>query len=172
MCWLALAQIGAVSVPLNEHYRLQEVPNSSFRNVISIALSLSRLPSYLSVNKEDLPTLYHYFSLGRMSGSGHFSLQQVVFDGGRLDESCEILPEDTAVIPFTSGTTQYPKGVIYTHCNVVYGGIIHMRQIGMCPGDRFLSILCALPYGFFEMAAMSVIVARCYTDHGRALQRT
>ena len=24
MCWLALAQIGAVSVPLNEHYRLQE----------------------------------------------------------------------------------------------------------------------------------------------------
>ena len=57
------------------------------------------------------------------------------FDGSRLDESCEILPEDTAVILFTSGTTQYPKGVIYTHCNVVYGGIIHMQQIGMCPGE-------------------------------------
>ena len=24
LCWLALAQIGAVSVPLNEHYRLEE----------------------------------------------------------------------------------------------------------------------------------------------------
>ena len=44
MCWLALAQIGAVSVPLNEHYRLQEKQIRPSVNVISIALSLSRLP--------------------------------------------------------------------------------------------------------------------------------
>ena len=160
MCWLALAQIGAVSVPLNEHYRLQE---SKFVlqkcDIHRIIVEPSSLPIYQS-NKEDLLLSTIILAWGECPDPDILSLSaSSFFDGSRLDESCEILPEDTAVILFTSGTTQYPKGVIYTHCNVVYGGIIHMQQIGMCPGDRFLSCMPCYHMDFKEMSAMSVIVA-------------
>lgn len=79
MCWLALAQIGAVSVPLNEHYRLQE---SKFVlqkcDIHRIIVEPSSLPIYQS-NKEDLLLSTIILAWGRMSGSGHSLFQQVVF---------------------------------------------------------------------------------------------
>ena len=111
MCWLALAQIGAVSVPLNEHYRLQE---SKFVlqkcDIHRIIVEPSSLPIYQS-NKEDLLLSTIILAWGECPDPDILSLSaSSFFDGSRLDESCEILPEDTAVILFTSGTTQYPKG--------------------------------------------------------------
>ena len=54
MCWLALAQIGAISVPLNEHYCLQE---SQFVlekcDIHRIIVEPSSLPMYQS-NKQEL----------------------------------------------------------------------------------------------------------------------
>ena len=103
------------------HYAKPVMENDAVRMGMRLAAELGVvLP--ISFYERDVNNLYN-------------SIACIDADGSRLDESCEILPEDTAVILFTSGTTQYPKGVIYTHCNVVYGGIIHMQQIGMCPGD-------------------------------------
>src|SRR3712207_8748890 len=55
-----------------------------------------------------------------------------------LLENRYIDPQDTAVILFTSGTTENPKGAIYTNYNVVYGGIFHATQMGMRHGNKFL----------------------------------
>lgn len=160
MCWLALSQIGAVSVPLNEHYCLQE---SEFVlkkcDIHRIIVEPSSLFMYQS-NRKELQLTTIILAWGECPSKDILPLSASnSFTDNELEVSYEALPEETAVILFTSGTTKHPKGVIYTHCNVVYGGILHMQQIGMCPGDRFLSCMPCYHMDFQEMAAMSVIVA-------------
>lgn len=173
MCWLALAQIGAVSVPLNEHYRLQE---SKFVlqkcDIHRIIVEPSSLPIYQS-NKEDLLLSTIILAWGECPDPDILSLSaSSFFDGSRLDESCEILPEDTAVILFTSGTTQYPKGVIYTHCNVSIWWYYPYAADWHVPRRPFSFVYAMLPYGFSGNGCYVRHCCRRYTDHGRALQRT
>ena len=158
ICWLALAQIGAVSVPLNEHYQYGE--SSYIIDKCDIKYMITeprRLQMYLDHFEElnfktliltdgecDDPRILHL-------KSGMESQPDV------LKEEISVSTMDTAVILFTSGTTKKPKGAIYTHCNVVYGGLFHAALIGMNIGDRFLTVMPCYHMDFQEMAAMPVI---------------
>lgn len=154
MCWLALAQIGAVSVPLNEHYQQPEIryvlEKCGIRRVVTEA---STLPLYL-----DVPMAGQLITVDGDEPEGVLSLTKGM-DRQPL-ELWEVRPvgtDELAVILFTSGTTRHPKGAMYTHCNVVYGGLIHAAQMGMDHGDRFLSSMPCYHMDFQEMAAMPVI---------------
>ncbi len=158
ICWLALAQIGAVSVPLNEHYRLEEstyiLGKCDIHRIITesrtlgmytenrAALALETIIA-TDVSAPDRDTLSLYDSIRTMPDV--------------LTEERPVTTDDMAVILFTSGTTRHPKGAIYTHCNVVYGGLLHVAQMGMSEGDRFLSSMPCYHMDFQEMAAMPVI---------------
>jgi len=158
VCWLALAQIGAVSVPLNEHYRQAEslyvLDKCGIRRLITEELTLplyldpsvrGRLTDLISIQRQGLP-------------QGVLSLWEgMARQSNVLREDRPVRTEDLAVILFTSGTTQHPKGAMYTHCNVIYGGLIHIAQMGMEHGDRFLSSMPCYHMDFQEMAAMPVI---------------
>lgn len=157
VCWLALAQIGAVSVPLNEHYRQPEIlyvlEKCGIRRVITEPCAL---PLYL---EPPLRTLVDQLITVVGEGTGGvLSLEEGM--ARQPHELREVRPVDTdelAVILFTSGTTRHPKGAMYTHCNVVYGGLIHVGQMGMDHGDRFLTSMPCYHMDFQEMAAMPVI---------------
>jgi len=60
-----------------------------------------------------------------------------------------ISPEDTAMIAFTSGSTQQPRAVMLTHRNLVANihGLIAVQQVG--EEDNFLSLLP--PHHLFEL---------------------
>ena len=64
--------------------------------------------------------------------------------------------EDTAVIPFSSGTTGHPKGVMLTHYNLVSCGSI-MRAQGFLSFDETTIILAFLP--FFHSYGMVAIMS-------------
>lgn len=59
-------------------------------------------------------------------------------DSGQL---AAVSPDDTALIAFTSGSTQNPKAVVLTHGNIVANihGLIAVQQVGI--NDTFLSLL-------------------------------
>lgn len=158
VCWLALAQIGAVTVPLNEHYKLAEcnyvLQKCGIRHVIAEPRSVAifaenqrrlKLDSILLTEPVEawpnLPCL--------VEGMGAQPTQ--------LKETRRVSSQDMAVILFTSGTTCHPKGAIYTHHNVVYGGLLHAAQVGMCEGDRFLTSMPCYHMDFQEMAIMPVL---------------
>lgn len=157
ICWLALAQIGAVSVPLNEHYRQPEIryvlEKCGIRRVITEPCAL---PLYLEPPLRPLVD-----QLIAVEGGGDGGVLSLEAGMARQPvELREVRPVDTdelAVILFTSGTTRHPKGAMYTHCNVVYGGLIHVGQMGMDHGDRFLTSMPCYHMDFQEMAAMPVI---------------
>ncbi len=50
-------------------------------------------------------------------------------------------PDAQASIMFTTGTTSRPKGVVWTHANVLWGGRVNALQQGMQPDDITLIFL-------------------------------
>ncbi len=159
VCWLALAQIGAVSVPLNEHYQKPEVQYILQKCGIRRAVVESRtLPLYLEPPLRSLVDRPVCIGDQCALPEGVVSLEEgMARQGARLREIRPVESGELAAVLFTSGTTRHPKGAMYTHCNVVYGGLIHVMQMGMEHGDRFLSSMPCYHMDFQEMAAMPAI---------------
>lgn len=61
---------------------------------------------------------------------------------GKPDYTNPPLPDDTASLMYTSGTTGKPKGVMLGHKGIVYGAGIKTGHIPIQPGEK---ILCVLP---------------------------
>lgn len=158
ICWLALAQIGAISVPINEHCQFTEcnyiIGTCGIKHVITESCTLDiytdnfekfSLDSIMLIKGDcNIPYVHHLD-------------QEISSQPDILKKDVNVSTEDTAVILFTSGTTRNPKGVIYTHCNVIYGGLFHASQIGMYIGDRFLTSMPCYHMDFQEMAAAPVL---------------
>ena len=158
ICWLALAQIGAVAVPMNEHYQLHEsryiIDKCGITHLIAEPCNLK---SYLE-HFDDLHLEKLILVDGECDDPRVSNLKpEMAMQPDTLKREISVSAEDDAVILFTSGTTQYPKGAIYTHCNVIYGGLFHASQIGMITGDRFLTAMPCYHMDFQEMAATPVI---------------
>lgn len=158
ICWLALAQIGAVSVPMNEHYPL---PESSYviQKVAARVLVVEprNLEMYLDT-WQSLGIQHLVLAFGETDAPGVLSLAEgMARQPDTLKELRPLTNDEMAVILFTSGTTRHPKGAIYTHANVVYGGLIHVAQVCMQEGDRFLSSMPCYHMDFQEMAVMPCI---------------
>ena len=156
VCWLALAQIGAVSVPLNEHYQREESFYILRRCAVRRLITEERNRAVYEC--DDACGLLDTRILADAQAPGWLSLAAGT-DGQpeTLRENRPVAADEMAVILFTSGTTQHPKGAVYTHANVVYGGLLHAQQICMTEGDRFLTSMPCYHMDFQEMAAMPVI---------------
>lgn len=159
VCWLALAQIGAVTVPLNEHYKLHESSYVIHKCGIKRVIAESRSIDLYTGNRRELGL--DMIFLTESASSPREDVVCISNEMARYPDTLSVIrsaaPEDMAVILFTSGTTCHPKGAVYTHCNVIYGGLIHASQVAMSEGDRFLSAMPCYHMDFQEMAAMPVI---------------
>jgi long-subunit acyl-CoA synthetase (AMP-forming) len=53
--------------------------------------------------------------------------------------------DDTIAIPFTSGTTSRPKGVVYTHRGAYLAALANIVESGLNPPDARCKYLWTLP---------------------------
>lgn len=156
-CWLAIAQIGAVSVPMNEYYQLRECLYIIKKcNIKYIITEKQKADLYIeNINKFGLKKI---IVTGNIKGDHLYSLTSLMpIQPYKLKYSPKVLSDDMAVLLFTSGTTKDPKAAIYTHACVIYGGIFHAAQIGINEGDRFLTSMPCYHMDFQEMAVVPVL---------------
>lgn len=134
---MACAALGAVFVPLNTHYRRDDL---AFALLQSDARALICSKSY-----RGNPYLEHVTALrGSLPLLQHVLTLEDDFD--RLVQAPPLAsgadgPSATAALLYTSGTTGFPKGALLTHRAMMMDARGAAQRLGVSPGDRWTSII-------------------------------
>ena len=147
---LAIARLGAVTTTANPLYTADELTpqlqNSgarflfTFPGVAQVAMAAAQQAGVERV-----------YSFGEVEGATPFA--ELVANAG-MPPDVSIDPNDIAVLPYSSGTTGLPKGVMLTHRNLVANilqldGTDHYR-------DGADTLICFLP--FFHIYGLTVLM--------------
>ncbi|QAY72851.1 4-coumarate--CoA ligase family protein [Agromyces protaetiae] len=91
---------------------------------------------------------------------GHPSLAQLLGEGNPAPDVSFDPATHLAVLPYSSGTTGLPKGVMLTHRNLVANVTQSRAVIGLAEGDRVLAVL-----PFFHIYGMTVLLNFALRQH-------
>lgn len=153
----ALARIGAIMVPVNPEFGLNEAKYVlTHAGVSAVACSLSTLDICKDACKEIQPTPWFMLVDGDTHGIPNlFDLLTSAPSGPPLPA---MSADDTCVIIYSSGTTGFPKGVMHSQRSFVLSGERQVERIHLQPDDRYL---CVLP--MFHINALFYSVAGSVT---------
>ncbi len=152
-CLFAAAKIGAAIVPLSPAYTATEC-----------AQLIHQCGAKLLVTEVELLATANLCN-------GHFDRLVVGSSGPDSYElACNVMsaqltaqavPQalDLAEVMFTSGTTAAPKGVMFTHANMVFSGHYVNWELSMTPQDRFLTSMAVTHVNFQLSALLPVLTA-------------
>ena len=135
---MACAALGAVFVPLNTHYRRDDLAyalKQSDSRVLLCSTSYRGNPYLENVKslRPQLPLLDHVFTLE--------DDYPALVANGHAARPVEPDPDAVAALLYTSGTTGFPKGALLSHraMMMVAGGTA--ERLGLRAGDRWTSII-------------------------------
>ena len=137
---------GATVTTLNPLYREREVEHQLHDAGAKIVFTLSQLLPVVNEAKAHLPKLEHVFELENaweMASAAKGAPDAVTIDP----------LNDTAVLPYSSGTTGLPKGVMLTHQNLT-ANVRQTMALGMT--DESAIVLDFLP--FYHIYGMMVLL--------------
>ncbi len=155
---MACAAMGAVFVPLNTHYRKDDL---AFALTQSDARALICSTSYRSnpylenvtALRGDLPLLRHVFTL---------DVDYPVLVSERHGFTAEpAVPGSVAALLYTSGTTGFPKGALLSHRAMMTDARETAVRLGFAKGDRWTSII-----PLFHCAGCIMNVLGCLQNGG------
>jgi len=174
----AVAQIGAVLVPINTRLRtadLQYVLQQSDTATLIIkdhsgpvdylAMVGEVCPEILrqdpqALSCESFPELQRVVVLGDNQCRGTWNWDQVLSGPARVPQKMleerrsAVDPDDTVLLMYTSGTTGFPKGVLHNH-NILGITTDSINRMGMTPNDVVLMYLPLFhAFGLYEGALM------------------
>jgi fatty-acyl-CoA synthase len=169
----AVMKVGAVLVPVNTRLRSSDVAyilgHSEARTVLIVARSGPI--DYLAMVQEltrTLPRLQRLVVLGGDHEAQSPTVRTVPWstmltDASQVspaqlqERSAAVDPDDLAFMPYTSGTTGFPKGVMHGHA-IVRNVIDRANRMGITPADTILMYLPLFHlFGFSEGALMSMV---------------
>lgn len=156
LSFYGILKAGGVVVPVSTHYGEREVRHQlDTTGAVGIISTSDRYTEAPGI-RTGATTLRFAVSEGEGTGhlSGGIAFPSLLEGHGRLDRSKGIDPAKAlAVLPFSSGTTGLPKGVMLTHDNLLANlhQVVQAHAIG--PGDCLLN---QLP--FFHIYGMTVLM--------------
>ena len=146
----AIATLGGIVTPINPLYTKREITHQLKD---CGARFLVTIPMFMDKAREaaDEAGIEELFVFGEAEGAIPFS--SLLVDNGRA-EQVEIDPrEDLIALPYSSGTTGFPKGVMLTHHNLV----ANIRQMeGLCYFFETDTLICVLP--LFHIYGLVVVL--------------
>ena len=160
--WFAIARIGAVISPLNPSYKEREAAYQLGNcEAVAVVVQQELLPLVEAV-KAELPELKLIVTVGsrELSHASHIrTFASLLQDHPPiLSRHIEIDGEDVVALPYSSGTTGQPKGVLLSHRNLVCNACQSIATARITFQDRMLVFLPLYHvYGIMLMgcAAMS-----------------
>ena len=140
---LGLWRLGAIPVPINARYKAREltyvVEHSGMR------LLLCDRGAQSLVEQADLRC-----RVVVLDDDDGFAAGAAGLSAAELEQrSAAVLPDDDAVLLYTSGTTANPKGALHSHSSLVTEGRNVAGRLGLAEHDRFWSPLPMFHCGGF-----------------------
>jgi fatty-acyl-CoA synthase len=155
----ALAKVGGVLLPLSTEYRSSELgyilkhsgakflmTMEGFRGMDCIALIRELIPEIGSTEGTLLsprfPALQGVVLLGDATSKGMIPLASILADGEAIPaetlatRTASVGPDDPALLPYASGTTGYPKGIVLSHRAAIAGGFWAGERQKLTADDR------------------------------------
>jgi acyl-CoA synthetase (AMP-forming)/AMP-acid ligase II len=142
VCWFAIARIGAIVSPMNPSYREREVAYQlSNSEAVAVVIQQELLPLVEAVRSET-PTLEHVITVGpgqQVAPTYAHSFSQMVRTHPPTSPPDSGSGwEDVLALPYSSGTTGLPKGVMLSQKNLVCNAYQSIATARITFHDRML----------------------------------
>jgi 4-coumarate--CoA ligase len=144
-----ILRAGATVTTINSLYTADEISNQLADSGASWLVTVSPL---LERAASAAPELDPQNIIVIDGAEGYSSLGDLLAEGAMPPE-VDIDPESIAVLPYSSGTTGHPKGVMLTHRNLVANVAQSVGTIGLTSSDRVLAVL-----PFFHIYGLTVLL--------------
>ncbi len=147
-----ILRAGAVATTVNALYTAEEIENqlrdSGARTLFTVSALLpqaSIAATAAGIAPEDVIVID--------GAQGHTSLSELLAMNASAPSVHFDPATHLAVLPYSSGTTGRPKGVMLTHRNLVANVAQSVPNVGVVPSDRVLAVL-----PFFHIYGMTVLL--------------
>jgi long-chain acyl-CoA synthetase len=162
--WFAITRVGAVSCPLNPAYKEREIAYQLANSEAVALIVQNELLPLVEAVQEQTPALRYLLAVGPEQPS-----KKRIYSFNRLLVSYPSTPfagdhpswEDLAALPYSSGTTGLPKGVMLSHKNLVVNACQSIATAHITFADRMLSFIPLYHiYGIMLMGCAAMSGAR------------
>lgn len=137
----ALARLGAIMVPVNPDYGVEEARYVlSHAQVSGVLASPAALPTVRAAIADIGPS--PWLLLNERGEAGVPLFDQALAEAPSAVPADVATPDSICVFIYTSGTTGFPKGVMHSQQNMVLTGEGFVERMYLQPDDR---VLCILP---------------------------
>jgi long-chain acyl-CoA synthetase len=140
----AASKAGAIACPVNPSYREFELTRQLDDLGVTVLLTSESQLLVVSAARTRWKTVREVIVVGDTAhdgGDGLRSYTSVVADAPDAPLPFDVSPDDLVALPYSSGTTGLPKGVMLTHRNLVSNHIQFGTGCRLGPDDRFLVYL-------------------------------
>jgi len=145
VAFYAIARVGAVVSPMNPSYREREIEYQlNDAEAVAIVVHNDLVPLVEAVRARS-PKLRHVIAMG--PGAPPAGARDQTFAQLIASQPESTLPpvtigdRDLVALPYSSGTTGLPKGVMLTHRNLVSNNVQFVACLRLQPSDRLLIFL-------------------------------
>ena len=158
--YLALSQIGAISVIINARLAAEEAERQFEDAGCTAAIIEGGLWERVKSIKEKLPSLQNVFVTGPEGAEGAVSFSELMEKKAPREILVDVCEKDVCSLIYTSGTTGRPKGTITLHRGVVNNAMngISLMDGVYDTGDRPEDIKQLIITPFFHVTTLHTLI--------------
>jgi long-chain acyl-CoA synthetase len=141
VAFYAVARVGAIASPMNPSYREREIEYQLNDSEAVAIVAHQDLVPLVDAVRARTPSLKHVIAIGAASGRATSFADLIAPQPASAPPRVPIAGSDLVALPYSSGTTGLPKGVMLTHDNLVKNNIQFVAAGRLTEADRLMIFL-------------------------------